>query len=95
MRQDHETFNGSTALVLHTLGEIKADVRTIGHEVRETRRETRADMRGLTRRLDSLESRGLGTILADLLPYLTGVVVLALALAGRWAELGQFLSSGR
>lgn len=83
----HQEFNGSTATILYKLGRIEMMAETTQHEVRETR----ADMRGLTRRLDSLESRGLGTILADLLPYLTGVVVLALALAGRWAELGQFL----
>jgi len=87
----HQEFNGSTATILYKLGRIEVVAETTQHEVREIR----ADMRGLTRRLDSLESRGLGTILADLLPYLTGVVVLALALAGRWAELGMFLNSVR
>lgn len=84
MHQDHETLNGSTALIVYTLGEIRADVRTIKSEVHD-------GMQGLTRRLDTLERRDLSALISDLLPYLTGVVVLALALAGRWAELGQFL----
>ena len=85
--QNHETLNGSTALVLYRLGRIEVLAETTQHEVRETR----ADMKTLTRRMDTLERRGPSQVVGDLLPYLTGVAVLVLALAGRWAELGMFL----
>lgn len=87
--QDHQTLNGSTALVLHTLGEIRADVRTISHEVRETR----AGMQGLTRRLDLLERPSLRDRFLDASGWLTGAVILVLAVAGKWTELGAFLGA--
>lgn len=85
---DHETFNGSTALIVHTLGEIKADVRTIKRNTHETMIVTHV----LTQRLDSQQKSSAKDRLLDLSGWLTGVIILILALAGKWNELGVFLA---
>lgn len=84
---DHETFNGSTALIVHTLGEIKADVRTIKRNTHETMIVTHV----LTQRLDSQQKSSAKDRILDLSGWLTGAVILILALAGKWHELGVFL----
>lgn len=90
--QDHETLNGSTALIVHTLGEIRADVRSIKHDTHETMIVTHV----LTQRLDSLERPSAKERLLDSSGWLTGAIILILALAGKWNELGAFLgASGR
>jgi len=78
MHQDHETLNGSTALVLYKLGRIEVMAENTERRVCKIEQQLESKPR-------------LSDRMADLLPYLTGVVVLVLALAGRWAELGQFL----
>ncbi|CAN1724455.1 protein of unknown function [Hyphomicrobium sp. 1Nfss2.1] len=92
MRQEYEreTLNGSTALVILKLDSIQRDV--IEH-----RHETRIGMQTLTTRLDTLEAKGSALDrLKDLSGWLTGAIILILALAGKWNELGAFLgASGR
>jgi hypothetical protein len=84
---DQEQFNGSTALVLWKLDNIQRDV--IEH-----RHETRAGMQVLTRRLDALERPSVKDRFLDVSGWLTGAVILVLALAGKWNELGVFLGVG-
>lgn len=81
--QDHTPLNGSTALIVYTLGEIRADVR-----------ETRADIKQLTRRLDSMERPSMRDRFLDASGWLAGAIVLVLAAAGKWDLIGVFLGAG-
>jgi hypothetical protein len=91
MRQDHEAFNGSTALIVHTLGEIMADVRSIKHDTHETMIVTHV----LTRRLDSLERPSLLDRLKDLSGFLTALAVVLLAIAGKYDLIGYLVGSSK
>jgi hypothetical protein len=85
MRQDQETLNGSTALIVYTLGEIRADVR-----------ETRSDIRILTKRLDTMQPRPSPLDrLKDLSGFLTALAVVVLAVAGKYDLIGYLVGSGR
>lgn len=79
----HQGLNGSEALILYKLGRLE-----VGQET------TQRDVRVLTKRLDIVEAsklRSLKQKAGDIAPYLTGLVVLALATAGEWEKLGNFL----
>lgn len=79
----HQGLNGSEALILYKLGRLE-----VGQET------TQKDIVVLTRRMDTLEAkphRPLKQKAGDIAPYLTGLVVLALATAGEWEKLGKFL----
>jgi hypothetical protein len=96
MRQDHETFNGSTHTILYKLGRIEVMAETTQRDLHDHRHETRAGMQVLTQRLDSLEKPSVKERLLDSSGWLTGAIILILALAGKWNELGAFLgASGR
>jgi hypothetical protein len=89
MNTQHESgnLNGSATLYL-MVGRLSADMETVKSDVRETRQNIRA----LTKRLDTTPLRStIKQKAGDIAPYLTGLVVLALATAGKWAELGKFL----
>jgi len=87
--QDHETLNGSTALVILKLDSIHRDV--IEH-----RHDTRTGMQALTTRLDTLEAKASPMDrLKDLSGFLTALAVVALALAGRYDLIGYLVGSGR
>jgi hypothetical protein len=88
MNTQHEQgLNGSATLYL-MVGRLSADMETVKSDVRETRR----DIRALTKRLDTAPLRvTLRQKAGDFAPYLTGLVVLALATAGEWDKLGKFL----
>jgi hypothetical protein len=80
-------LNGSATLYL-MVGRLSADMETVKSDVRETRR----DIRALTKRLDTAPLRStLKQKAGDFAPYLTGLVVLALAMGGEWDKLGKFL----
>jgi hypothetical protein len=83
MHQEHAGLNGSEALILYKLGRLEVTTET-----------TQRDVRVLTKRLDTMERRPPSSLkqkAGDIAPYLTGLVVIALATAGKWAELGKFL----
>lgn len=87
MHQEHDHFNGSTALVLWKLDSIQRDV--IEH-----RHETRSDIRTLTERLDSISSPL--DRLKDASGFLTALAVVLLAVAGKYDLVGLLLGgSGR
>jgi hypothetical protein len=82
MHQEHG-LNGSEALILYKLGRLEVTTET-----------TQRDVRVLTKRMDIVEASKLRSIkqkAGDFAPYLTGLVVLALATAGEWDKLGKFL----
>lgn len=89
--QDHETLNGSTALIVHTLGEIRADVRSIKHDTHETMIVTHV----LTQRLDTLERPSPLDRLKDISGFLTALAVVVLAVAGKYDLIGYLVGSGR
>jgi hypothetical protein len=96
--QDPETFNGSTALIVYQLSEIRSDVRTIKDDVRDHRYETRTGMQVLTQRLDYIEAKAASPLdrLKDLSGYLMALAVVILAAAGKYDLIGMLLSaSGR
>ncbi len=96
MRQDHETFNGSTATILYKLARIEVMAETTQMDLHDHRHETRAGMKDLTKRLDTLERPSPKDRFLDASGWLTGAIILVLALAGKWNELGVFLAgSGR
>jgi hypothetical protein len=80
----HQGLNGSEALILYKLGRIEVTTET----------NTR-DIRTLTQRLDTVQRANFRSTLkqkaGDLAPYLTGLVVLALAMGGEWEKLGTLL----
>lgn len=80
---DHETFNGSTAWIVYKLGRIETIAET-----------TQRDVHVLTKRLDTLERPSIKDRFLDASGWLTGAVILVLALAGKWHELGVFLGAG-
>ena len=87
--QDH--FNGSTATIIYKLARIEVMAETTQRDLQDHRHETRAGMQVLTQRLDTLERPSLKDRFLDASGWLTGVVILVLALAGKWHELGVFL----
>lgn len=88
--QDH--FNGSTATIIYKLARIEVMAETTQKDLHNHRAETRADMRALTQRLDSMERPSIKDRFLDASGWLTGAVILILALAGKWNELGVFLA---
>jgi len=83
-------FNGSTATILYKLGRLEVKAENTERAVMRIE----ADTRRSTRRLDLLERQASTTDrLKDLSGWLTGAIILVLALAGRWSELGAFLGA--
>lgn len=97
MRQDHETFNGSTHTILYKLGRIEVMAETTQRDLHDHRHETRTGMQVLTQRLDSIEAKASPVDrLKDLSGYLMALAVVILAAAGKYDLIGMLLSgSGR
>lgn len=90
MRQDHETLNGSTALVLYKLGRL--EVKAENTERTVLRIET--DMQRSMQRLDILERQASPLDrLKDLSGYLMALAVVILAAAGKYDLIGMLLSA--
>lgn len=81
MHQDHEPLNGSTATIIYKLARLEVMAETTDRRVCR-----------IERRLDSQQKPPTQERLLDLSGWLTGAVILILALAGKWNELGAFLA---
>lgn len=81
MHQEPGTLNGASTLYL-LVGEIRSDVKHL-----------RIEVDGVKRSLASIERQPRKIPWGDLVPYVSGLVALGLAVAGKWEALASFLQS--